>query len=81
MFEGDNVSIMDFCHEPIIVSDISKRLGEILQLWKIQPESKQDDVIDQDIVLLWSKKKQIITGADILGRLMRGIATTEKQHR
>jgi hypothetical protein len=30
-------------------------------------------VIDEDIILLWGETKRVITGADILGRLMRGI--------
>lgn len=38
---------------------------------KLQREG--DDVIDADIILLWGKQKRVITGADILGRLMRGI--------
>jgi hypothetical protein len=42
-------------------------LGEII------PQTTENDVIDQDIILLWGRKKQIITGADILGRLLRGI--------
>jgi hypothetical protein len=77
-FETGPVSIGDYCHEPIVVRDPSRRLGEILHLWRVWPESSKDDVIDQDLVLLWGKKKQIITGADILGKLMRGIATKEK---
>ena len=64
----------DYCHVPIVVKDNTRKLGEMLQLLEIQPESKDDDVIDRDIILLWSQKKQIITGADILGRLLRGIA-------
>jgi metal transporter CNNM len=34
---------------------------------------EKDDVIKKDIILLWGDKKQIITGSDILGRLLRGI--------
>ncbi len=74
IFEPQDVQPEDYCHVPIVVWDNSKNLGEILQLFTIQPESKHDDVIDQDIVLHWCDKKQIITGADILGRLLRGIA-------
>jgi hypothetical protein len=80
VFETEEIAIIDYCHEPIIVSNTSKRLGEILQLWKVLPGSKKEDVIDQDLVLLWGEKKQIITGADILGRLMRGIVKTEKKY-
>ena len=32
-----------------------------------------DDVIDEDLIIFWGEKKRIITGADILGRLLRGI--------
>ena len=51
---------------------------DTLQMLKIQSESTEDDVIDQDIILLWGHKKQIITGADILGRLLRGIAGNDQ---
>ena len=34
---------------------------------------RDDDVIDKDIFLLWADEKRIITGSDILGRLLRGI--------
>jgi hypothetical protein len=41
---------------------------------RIYPESEADDVVDNDLILLWSTEKRIITGADILGRLLCGIA-------
>jgi metal transporter CNNM len=31
-------------------------------------------VIDADVILVWGAEKRVITGADILGRLLRGIA-------
>lgn len=77
VFDSGEISITTYCHEPIVVRDTSKRLGDILELWKVRPGSNQDDVIDQDIILLWTEQKQIITGADILGRLLRGIAKSE----
>ncbi len=33
----------------------------------------------KDIILLWAPQKRIITGADILGRLLRGIAAREER--
>ena len=30
-------------------------------------------IIDQDVILLWGENKRVITGADVLGRLLRGI--------
>ena len=65
-----------YCHRPIIINDPSIKLGDVIHKLKINPESQEDDVIDQDIILLWGEKKQIITGADILGRLLRGIVNT-----
>ena len=73
IFHKKDVHPLDHCHEPVLIRDRSKKLGEVLQLFRIQPESAEDDVIDQDIILLWGSRKQIITGADILGRLLRGI--------
>ena len=40
----------------------------------IHPE---DDVIDNDLILVWGEEKRIITGADLLGRLLRGIVTQD----
>jgi len=63
-----------YCHRPIIVKDESTLLGKVLSSFKVHPKSDVDDVIDDDLVLLWSGEKRVITGADILGRLLRGIA-------
>ena len=68
---------MDFVHKPIVIRDSSERLGDIIHLLKLSTENEGDDVIDQDIILLWSEKKQVITGADILGRLLHGIVKPE----
>ena len=65
-----------FCHRPIIIKDPFTELGNVIWRLKVKPETAGDDVIDNDVVLVWSEdKKVIITGADILGRLMRGIVT------
>lgn len=77
MFGKERVDPVDYCHEPILVKDRNKALGDLMQLLRIHPESEEDDVIDQDIILIWAEKKQIITGADLLGRLLRGIAGNE----
>ncbi len=63
------------CHRPIIFNHITVSLGELLKQLRVNPEHVEDDVIDHDLVLIWSAdQKRIITGADILGRLLRGIA-------
>jgi hypothetical protein len=55
------------------VKNSSIPLGEVIKKLKVDSQELEDDVIDQDIILLWGDKKQIITGADILGRLLHGI--------
>jgi hypothetical protein len=44
---------------------------------KVRPEHAEDDVIDNDLILVWGEQKRIITGSDILGRLLRGISINE----
>jgi hypothetical protein len=44
---------------------------------KVQPERAGDDVIDNDLILVWGSQKRLITGADLLGCLLRGIAIVE----
>ncbi len=44
---------------------------------RVSPERSGDDVIDEDIILYWGDEKRVITGSDILGRLLRGIARQE----
>lgn len=63
------------CHRPIIINHTHIPLGELLTQLRVNPEDVEDDVIDHDLVLMWTPThKRIITGADILGRLLRGIA-------
>jgi hypothetical protein len=57
---------------------MSARLGDVIGLMKMKPEHQEDDVIDQDLILVWGQQRRIITGADLLGRLLRGIVTREK---
>jgi metal transporter CNNM len=65
------------CHRPIIVRNKQTRLGEIIPSFKVHPERRDDDVIDEDIILFWDEEKRVITGSDILGRLLRGIVYNE----
>ncbi len=71
---GDNTNIEKYCHNPVIVSDKSTSLEYILKDLKTKSHVDSDAPIDTDVVLLWNKDhKRIITGADILGRLLKGI--------
>jgi hypothetical protein len=66
-----------YWHRPIIIRDPKARLGDVISLLKVVPEDVNDDVIDNDLILVWHKQRRIITGSDLLGRLLRGIATVE----
>ena len=68
-----------YCHRPIVVSDAVTPLGEVIQKLRVHPEHSEDDVIDNDLILCWDKEKRIITGADLLGRLLRGISGRRPQ--
>lgn len=66
--------ITDFCHEPFIIYDKSKDIGKVLIKLRGNACKESDKPIEKDIILLWdSEIKKIITGADILGRLLKGI--------
>jgi hypothetical protein len=73
LFGDGPASPYDFCHRPLITEDRTTLLGDIIGQLEVRPERTGDDVIDQDIILLWGSERRIITGADILGRLLRGI--------
>ncbi len=80
LFQEKEIDPLVFCHEPVIITDITFPLGEMLRRFRVEPERPGDDVIDKDVVLVWwGPAKRIITGADVLGRLLRGIVPREAQ--
>jgi metal transporter CNNM len=67
-----------YWHRPIIVRDLKTRLGDIIGQWKVEPERPGDDVVDNDLILVWcGQQRRIITGADLLGRLLRDIVVVD----
>jgi metal transporter CNNM len=66
-------------HRTIIVRDMRTRLGDVIGLLKVVQERPDDDVIDNDLILVWGLQRRIITGSDLLARLLRGIATVERR--
>jgi metal transporter CNNM len=66
-----------YWHRPIVVRDMKTRLGDVIGRMKVCAERPDDDVIDNDLILVWGPQKRIITGSDLLGRLLRNIATVE----
>ena len=70
--------IYRFCHRPILVEDKNATLDSVLHRFVVVASDSSDHVVDRDVVLFWSQdNKRIITGADIFGHLLRGIARRE----
>ena len=62
------------CHRPIIIRNDNVKLGETLNLFEFTPSDSARDVIGFDTILVWTgRHRRIITGADVLGKLMREI--------
>jgi len=74
LFAGEAFDPVAACHRPLIVADSRRPLGQVLNQLTVRAEKPGDDVVDEDLILVWSPAgRRIITGADILGRLLRGI--------
>ncbi len=72
----DLVGPAEFCHDPIIVVNPDTTMDQILQKLIVQPNSSDDRLVDGEVILYWgTNSKRIITGPDILGRLLHGIAS------
>ena len=70
------VDIYNYCHRPLVIDDLGCTLGGAMQQLKHAQEqhAHSDEVLDKDVILVWSGVEQrVITGADILGRLLKGI--------
>lgn len=76
--QGDETDVYRFCHRPIITEDATATLDTVLGSFVVEADDHKDNIVDQDVVLYWSKdSKRIMTGADIFGYLLRGIARRE----
>lgn len=73
--EGNKTDLYAQCHRPIVVNAEDTYLDSVLGEFVVEAEDSHDHVVDRDVVLYWTPKhKRIITGADIFGRLLQGIA-------
>lgn len=76
LFELETFDPYNFCHRPIIVTDESMRLSDVILKIRANHSADKsfDGAIDDDVVLVWGDEKRIITGADIFGRLLKGMS-------
>jgi metal transporter CNNM len=74
LFAPDGFNPYRHCHRPILVRDPKTRLGELIHRFRLRSGEGGDDIVEDDVILLWDERPRVITGTDILGRLLRGIA-------
>jgi hypothetical protein len=75
LFDPAPFDPVQLCHRPLVVRDPHLPLGQTLTRLIVRPERPGDDVIDEDLILVWEKERhRIITGSDLLGWLLRRIA-------
>lgn len=72
LLERGEFDPMASCHRPLVVRDAGATMGQVLgRLTAEWPAG----VIDKDLILVWVEgNRRIITGSDILGRLLHRIA-------
>jgi hypothetical protein len=73
LFAEHAIDPASYCHVPVVVTDADTLLGEIVARFAVRAEHPRDYVIDEDVILVWSGERRIITGADLLGRLLHGV--------
>jgi hypothetical protein len=74
LFEDEEITPPRYCHRPIVVKNTHLPLGSVLLRLKSQSRRAGRGMIDRDIILVWTgEEKRVITGADILDRLLKGI--------
>jgi hypothetical protein len=56
LFNEVSVGPEPYWHRPILVTNMNARLGDVIGLMKMKPEHPDDDVIDQDLILMWGSK-------------------------
>ncbi|MEM1230296.1 MAG: DUF21 domain-containing protein [Pseudomonadota bacterium] len=72
LLDDGPVDAYSHCHRPIVVKDPKTRLDAVLHQLK-RSKTERTGVIDKDVVLVWTDKPMIITGADLLDRLLSGV--------
>lgn len=73
LLETSGVDPYAFCHRPIVLKNPGTTLDVVIRKMKQSQPDSTDEAIQKDIVLLWHNVRRVVTGADILGRLLDGI--------
>ncbi|MCX4027771.1 DUF21 domain-containing protein [Endozoicomonas sp. SM1973] len=71
LFDDPPFDPISYVLKPLIIKDNHAQLGYLISQWKAW-----GDLLVNDVILLWGTNKRIVTGSDILGRLLEGIIST-----
>lgn len=74
LFSGDTFDPRRHCRRPIVIRSGERCLGELLPHIRVNPGSQSSDRVVSTAILLWGDRPRILTGTDIMDRLLRGIA-------
>ncbi len=77
LFRPEEFNPYRHCHRPITAEDGTIPLGRLVPRFRADPVRTDDDILEEDILLLWGDERRIVTGSDILGRLLRGVIRRE----
>jgi hypothetical protein len=47
-----------YWHRPVIVSETNARMGDVMGRMKVKTNHPDDDVIDNDLILVWGNHKR-----------------------
>jgi len=77
LLDGGSPDPQRFCHRPIVIRDSEATVETALSALHANARTSPGDLIDCDVVLLWGADRRIVTGADLFGKLLRGVAHRE----
>lgn len=76
LYDPSPLQPYEHCHRPVVVRDRETTLGDVIRKLK-KASANSDDAIRNDVVLIWLEQRRIITGSDILARLLTGIGDSQ----
>ena len=72
-FADEPLDFSRFCHRPALVRDTHVMLGNVLSHLLSPGSSGGSRLTENDVVLVWADQRRVITGSDILDRLLHGV--------
>ena len=76
LYHNEAFDPYQYCHRPIVVKDRTTTLGDVIRQLKAGTHVAKDQ-IKNDVVLVWIEQPRILTGKDILERLLTGIGSQD----